>query len=366
MTAPFDTAKFYADFQGFAKLRAAASKNSPDALRSAAQQFEAVFIEMMVKSMRETQTNDGMLDSQGTRFAQEMFDKQVAVELAKKEELGLADLLVEQVQSQAPAAEEDPFVSVQAAKIAIPFEISEMSAGPFVEFDANGELKPLIQTDESRPTALVENSQIARDARATPALPVSERTAAVVDEPVPSAVEEETAVRSEDMRIRSPRDFVAKLRPYAEQAAATIGVAPDLLLAQAALESGWGRRIIKRPDGSSSFNMFGIKADRRWTGDRVYVRTTEYIRGVRTKVRAPFRAYDSYADSFNDYANFIMTQPRYRKALQQAGNSRAYMHALQRAGYATDPRYANKVLTIIARREFDDAGSAGAAETAAG
>lgn len=138
------------------------------------------------------------------------------------------------------------------------------------------------------------------------------------------------------------------LRPHAEQAAARLGVDPQILLAQSALESGWGRHVPRRSDGASSFNLFGIKAHGGWTGDRVAVGTLEYHQGVARRERAAFRAYSSPAESFNDYVDFLHRNPRYRDALTQR-DSADFIRGLQRAGYATDPRYAAKVLGIQER-----------------
>ena len=141
----------------------------------------------------------------------------------------------------------------------------------------------------------------------------------------------------------------------AEAAAARLGIKPEALLAQAALETGWGKAVMKASDGSPSYNLFGIKADSRWEGDRSTVRTLEYRDGVAMKTRADFRAYDSYADSFADYADFVSGNARYQPALQAVDDPQAYFQALQQAGYATDPAYARKVLDILDRPEFQSA-----------
>jgi flagellar protein FlgJ len=134
-------------------------------------------------------------------------------------------------------------------------------------------------------------------------------------------------------------------------------VPAEALLAQAALESGWGRHVMQDGEGRSSHNLFGIKADRRWSGERVSVDTLEYRDNVAIKTRADFRAYSSFADSFADYADFIGANQRYRPALEVGADSEAYLRGLQQAGYATDPAYADKIVAILRRPEF-----AGAAE----
>ena len=151
--------------------------------------------------------------------------------------------------------------------------------------------------------------------------------------------------------VRDLRDeFVRELWPAASRAGAELGVDPELLIAQAALETGWGRAIVHDGQGRSSHNLFGIKADSRWSGSRISVKSLEYEGGVAVRARAHFRSYDSFDQSFDDYAAFVRTSPRYGDALRQASDPQAYMHALQAAGYATDPHYAAKVLHIYDRR----------------
>ena len=135
--------------------------------------------------------------------------------------------------------------------------------------------------------------------------------------------------------------------PHAVEAASSIGVPPQFLIAQSALETGWGKSEIRHSDGSNSFNLFGIKAGKGWTGKVAEITTTEYIDGKAQKVTAKFRAYDSYEDSFRDYAKLINQSPRYEQARAQTGSAEAYASALQKAGYATDPAYARKLSGAI-------------------
>ena len=150
-------------------------------------------------------------------------------------------------------------------------------------------------------------------------------------------------------RPESPTDFVRQLWPHAREAARELGVAPEVLIAQAALETGWGRRMIQRADGGNSFNLFGIKADSSWQGDRAQVATIEYVGGVAERQRASFRAYSGLGESFSDYVQFLRSNPRYRQALEQVQDSESFVRGLQDAGYATDPNYADKILRILDR-----------------
>jgi len=158
-----------------------------------------------------------------------------------------------------------------------------------------------------------------------------------------------------DWPPETPGDFVRSLWPHAREAAAELGVDPRVLLAQAALESGWGRRMPRHADGRPSYNLFGIKADQRWDGERVSSGTLEYRDGVVNREHAAFRAYGSPAESMADYAAFIRGGPRYREALARADDAGAYVQAIADAGYATDPAYAHKVMSIYHGPELRDA-----------
>ena len=143
-----------------------------------------------------------------------------------------------------------------------------------------------------------------------------------------------------------PREFVAALRPHAEQAARALGVSPRIVLAQAALETGWGRHLPRDPDGQPSHNLFGIKADGGWQGKAVRARTLEVKDGEFRPESAAFRSYNGFADSFQDYVDFLRTNPRYEHALAHGGDDARFLHALKSAGYATDPHYVDKIQQV--------------------
>ncbi|BCX82928.1 flagellar protein FlgJ [Methylomarinovum caldicuralii] len=282
----------YTDFTQLAELRRQAKEDRHAALKEAAKQFEAMFLELMLKQMRQASPGDPIFDNDRTRFYREMHDHQLALHLSRQGSVGIADMIVRQLgggESTRPPAAPQPGLSRQA----VPAGVTKKAVTP------------------------------------APA-------AAPTPEPAPS-------------RFESPQQFIATLRPKARKVAAALGVDPDLLLAQAALETGWGKRIIHYPDGRSSHNLFNIKAGRSWQGDRVQVNTLEYLDGVAVKKRAAFRAYDDYEQSFADYAD-LLRQPRYRQALRHAGEPEKYLRALQESGYATDPNYADKILAIYRRQ----------------
>ncbi len=141
--------------------------------------------------------------------------------------------------------------------------------------------------------------------------------------------------------------FVQQHQDAAERVERQSGIPASYMIGQAAHETGWGKREIKHSDGSTSFNLFGIKAGPGWTGKVAEVTTTEYVNGEARKVKAKFRAYDSYEDSFRDYANMITNSPRYEKVLSKTDSPLAFATALKRAGYATDPDYAGKLSRVI-------------------
>jgi len=152
--------------------------------------------------------------------------------------------------------------------------------------------------------------------------------------------------------FESPDEFVENLWPHAQQAAEKLGVNPKAILAQAALETGWGKYPIAKENGAASFNLFGIKADGRWSGDRAVVNTLEFRDGVAKREKAAFRAYDSFGQSFDDYANFLSSSERYKDALQSGDDASMFAASLQKGGYATDPKYSEKIDSILSSQWF--------------
>lgn len=307
----------YTDLQGLEGIRRRADENPEETLRFAAQQFEALFLQMMLKSARDAKVDEGLFDSEQTDFYQDLHDKQMAINLAQGKGIGIAELLVQQLRRDQGMEVDAPGTGGREARAASPQAIA-------VE----------------RVNAL---HQAQRDD--------------VARSPAPSAAFELPAVASSSpvdevkatppVELGSPEAFVKALWPQAQQAARSLGVNPSVLLAQAALETGWGRSVSQRSDGSSSFNLFNIKADARWDGDRVSVSTLEFREGSARREQAQFRAYDSYAESFSDYVDFLKSSARYRPALDSAADSQRFVTELARAGYATDPNYAEKIIGIV-------------------
>lgn len=294
----FDAARAVTDFSGLAKLKAQARADQGAATEEVAQQFEALFVQMMLQRMREASFGGGLLDSQQSLFYRDLYDQQLASHLSTRGGLGLADTIKRQLGG----------------------------AG-------GGELAATL-TRTGRDHAVPAVAQVRR----------YEARPASAPQGIPAGAAEAV---TDSAPVDGPYAFVRELWPAAERAASDMGVDPAVLLAQAALETGWGRHVMRDAQGRNSHNLFGIKADRRWAGDTVRKTTLEYKDGVALKTRADFRAYDSYEHAFKDYVQFIRDNPRYRDALQVTGEPKAYFQALQNAGYATDPAYADKITRIF-------------------
>lgn len=290
MVKPLDTSsKLALDAQSLEQLRAQA-KHSPDqALKAAAQQFESVFLNMMLKSMREATPQDGMFESEQTKMFTGMLDQQLAQSMSSRG-VGLADIMVKQL-----------------------------------SLNMGGQMPNVDSLRKSSSAVFAPNPPLA----APPATTMSV---------LPSAYSE-----------NAQQDFVNRMLPFARQAGQASGVPPQLMLGQAALESGWGKREIRMADGSNSFNLFGIKANAGWNGKVAEVMTTEYKNGVAYKQVEKFRAYSSYAEAFQDYAGLISNNPRYADVLQQGSDVAGMAQAIQKAGYATDPKYADKLVSVMGK-----------------
>ncbi|HUX89172.1 MAG TPA: flagellar assembly peptidoglycan hydrolase FlgJ [Gallionellaceae bacterium] len=286
------------DSQNLDSLRLQAKQEPGKALKVAAKQFETVFMNMMLKSMRDATPQDGVFDSEQTKMFTSMLDQQLAENMGNRG-VGLADIMVKQLSRQMPAVEaaEAASVTPSIAEAAPP---ASRQAAP----QPNPALAVSAPAKNSLPSAYNENFQ---------------------------------------------QDFVQRLLPHAEKVSRETGLPAHMMLGQAALESGWGRRAILMADGTDSHNLFGIKAGANWNGKVAEVKTTEYHNGVASKPTEKFRAYDSYADAFRDYAKLLSGNERYADVLSQGGDAHGFAQALQDSGYATDPRYAEKLVKVIGK-----------------
>ncbi|QEP43880.1 flagellar assembly peptidoglycan hydrolase FlgJ [Ectothiorhodospiraceae bacterium BW-2] len=314
-------AQNYTDIQGVGALRKGAENYDESTMRTVAKQFESLFMQMMLKSMREATPKEGLFDSDASQTYLDLHDKQLASDLSTKGHgLGLAEMIYQQMVQNRPG------YTPPERQLAAPERDSSL-----------GSFQP--------PLATV----MAADAE--PKASLSERPAIASEEEPPEPLSPLT-LTALPQRFDSPAEFIEAMLPLARRVASELGVEPKALVAQAALETGWGRAVIRRADGNSSFNLFNIKADSRWQGESVVKASLEFDQGVAAPVRSPFRAYGSYEESFADYADFIQRNPRYSEALKAAPDAAAYVTELQQAGYATDPNYASKIHAIMARPEF--------------
>ena len=299
----------YFDLSGLNKIKLQSKSDSKEALKSVASEFESVFLKMMLKSMRDANIGDPLFDSDSAKFYREMYDDQLALKLSKEGGIGLADTLVKQLERYLPA---DSSKAAGAANDDTSVDVNK-------KLDANSKLHDLNIASFKLSSTKMENDN-------------------KVEKP-----------------IKTPQEFVEKLMPHAEIAAKEIGVMPNVLLAQAALETGWGKYVVQQKDGRSSHNLFNIKADNRWDGKDASISTVEYL-GNRPQTRqANFRVYDSYEESFKDYVKFLKESPRYSNALENTHSAEAFTNSLQKAGYATDPMYAKKIQRILGDKPMNDA-----------
>jgi len=301
------------------------STTTPKArIEEAAHGLETQFAAMLIKSMRGTTSGDPLAGSNTTY--REMYDQQLAKELSKGRGLGLAPTIIRQLERQtqpaaAPAAPVDAF-PLNRTGGAMPL------AQPLSAFRLSGGLS-------LAPTS----SGVSMQAFSAPAAPVA--PAPVADAPVNSAACDANA----PLDCSSPEAFVKSIWPHAKKVAEQLQVPAKALVAQAALETGWGRRLIGKAQNVVSHNLFGIKAGGKWAGAKVTTGTHEYTNGVRHGERASFRAYGSAGESFNDYAR-LLSGNRYANARGTGDDTQRFASALQHAGYATDPSYANKISAI--------------------
>jgi flagellar protein FlgJ len=316
MIAATDPAAVFTDPSGLAGLRRQSRHDPERALDAVARQFEALFLHMMLTSMREASLTEGALSSGNGGVHTGLFDAQLALSLSQGRGLGLAELLRGQLSDSLPAPSDRQAAHPVAGANAV---VAPTGTGP-------GRASQM-PSPASRPPTGIESRQ------ADPAEPVS-----VTAPPAPAGGRG---------RFASPQAFVAGVWDAAVASAAELGVDPQVLVAQAAHETGWGRSVPRRPDGSSSHNLFGIKAGPGWQGPRVTRHTLEVVEGVTVRQRAAFRAYDSVTDAFRDYVALVGTNPRYRDALASAASPEGYLRGLQEGGYATDPLYGERVLAVL-------------------
>ncbi|PKH09550.1 flagellar assembly peptidoglycan hydrolase FlgJ [Moritella sp. Urea-trap-13] len=313
------------DTHNLDSLRKRAQGNDETALKEVAKQFESLFTNMLMKSMREANAafeTDSPMNNNYTQFYRDMQDKQMAADMSQTGSLGLADVIVKQLSNDGgnymPASslkgDSNPLQNLQPAK-----------AGTATD-------KALAEDLDSAAIPAVDavGSAAAGSAKTDPAL----------------------APAAPKMQFNSPEEFIASLAPFADSVGKRLNVSPDVLLAQAALETGWGKKVSTDNKGDSSHNLFNIKADKRWEGPTASVDTLEFTDGVAKREKHQFRSYEDFQSSFNDFANFLQSGDRYSDALSNSADSAQFLNGLQQAGYATDPNYAAKIQNVMKHDAF--------------
>jgi len=317
----------------------------PDAARieHVSRQLEGQFAQLLVKSMRDASFGDSLFPGENQLF-RDLYDQQLAKALTQGKGLGIAPMIARQLGSDAqPAAPLDTRLDPVRGKT------DGLAALPA---DGSAQALDLIAGREASAGAGQQAARSPMDdfiarliERAPPAVRSAVETVGAVAAKGAAVVDAAARAAAEGFAPKSPERFVASIWSHAQEAARELGVDARALVAQAALETGWGRRMIQRGDGGSAHNLFGIKAT-GWKGERATATTHEYSNGVKHNERADFRAYASAAESFADYVRLLKTSPRYRQALQAGTDVRGFAQGLQRAGYATDPSYAAKINAI--------------------
>ncbi|NCE89754.1 flagellar assembly peptidoglycan hydrolase FlgJ [Pseudomonas sp. L13] len=382
----------YSDLNRLNQLKVGDDKNSEGNLRKVAQEFESLFLNEMLKSMRsatEALGKDNPLNTPAAKQYQEMYDQQLAVSMSREGGgIGLADVLMRQMQKNKPvqaqaATLQGPAADVPVKKVDVPTEIAAgtQAEGPLGR--SNGQ-RPLwayrVAVPEGASThandmELMNQRRIALPSKLAdrllagivPTAPVEAKAAplrnSAADDTVINSSARSFAVPSGRMQVygraiaqpplapakkafSSQDEFVATMLPMAKAAAARIGIDPKYLVAQAALETGWGKSVMRAEDGSSSHNLFGIKAGQSWQGGQARAITSEFRDGAMVKETAQFRSYSSYQDSFHDLVTLLQSHDRYKEVVKSADNPEQFVRELQKAGYATDPDYASKISQI--------------------
>lgn len=344
----------YLDPNSLNSIKAMGRDRDPQAIKEVAKKFEGLLVQQMLKSMREANdvfAEGNFMDSQTTRFHRDMLDQQMVINLTSGKGIGLADHFYHQMMQNhggGMSAEEN-------AENKTGLAISDLPARAVPAKDADTSITAASDNSIDDLNAWIDdfvrmshNAQVVgADSADSQQPPLTAVNYALIPQllnktPAPTQVSGKKGSVS-----ASQENFVMMLKPHAEKAAAELNINPDVLIAQVALETGWGKHVIHDRNGNNSFNLFNIKAGGQWQGDKVNVNTLEYRNGIAAQEKSDFRKYQSYADSFSDYVRLMKNNSRYEKALAAGGNSSAYAEALQSAGYATDPAYAKKIKSLL-------------------
>lgn len=307
------------------ELRQEAKKNPHKALEAVAHQFEALFMQKLLEEMRKSNSQfsseDSINNNRYVKNYQQMYDKQLSLDLSKNGSLGLADLIVQQL---------DP---------------DSANVIPASQLRPGGDRTSAITMGHTHALdQMATKNKIGKKVAHNPVMQFQPQRVYMHSAVAPAETIKTAAIKRQ--QFASEDDFVKTLLPIAQKFAAPAGISPLAVVAQAALETGWGKRVMAHGDGQSSHNLFGIKAGKSWQGPKLRVQTLEYEQGIAKPKQENFRAYSSYADSVKDYI-MLMQKPRYQQALENGTNPAQFAEQLQRSGYATDPQYAAKIQKIL-------------------
>lgn len=328
--------RFALDTQGFDALRAQAAASPGKGLKQVSKQFDAMFIEMMLKSMRDATPSDGIFDSNSSKQYTGMLDQQLAQQMSSRG-IGVADALTRQLRINGHLGADGQGGAGRLR--ALPGATGGIGAGGMDAAGALGALGGAGDAEDNAGNLAAMNAL----ARAYAAAPRRSALGAASGYSANSAL----APSLKDSGSPQAAAFVDQVAGAAQAASVATGIPARFIVGQAALESGWGKREIAGQDGTRSYNVFGIKAGRDWTGRTVSATTTEYVNGVARHVVAQFRAYDSYDQAMTDYARLLKSNPRYASVLNAGRSDADFAQGMQQAGYATDPQYAKKLLSVI-------------------
>jgi len=356
----------YLDPNSLNSIKAMGRDKDPQALKEVAKKFEAMFVQQMLKTMRQANEAFGegnYFDSQTTDFHRDMLDQQMVLNLTSGSGIGLADHFYKQMLQNyggdmKPEAGAKPMDKSGMLTAAVEYNESHSQTPDvddtdsltawiedFVRMSDNSQLQNVFSETDNAEANSVVPMQPAYNYAMVPALLNKTQI-----QPIRAGQKASISTTQEN--------FVMMLKPHAEKAAAELNINPDVLIAQVALETGWGKHVIHDQQGANSFNLFNIKAGGQWQGAKVNVSTLEYRDGIAANEKADFRKYSDYAESFSDYVRMMKNNPRYEHVLETGTNSSAYADALQSAGYATDPSYAKKIKQLLNSDAFKILGDA--------
>jgi flagellar protein FlgJ len=301
--------QFALDVNSVKQLQQVAKGSPNQALSIAAKEFESIFIQMMLKSMRDATFKSELFKSHENDFYTSMFDQQISKSLAQKG-MGFADLMVKQLTQNQTDHQQNLIDQQMSAEVLSKYQNDRIN-------------------DSGLPFALINPEHYSEHHQ-----------------------QSETAAKNKASLSGNINQFIDELLDHAVNFGKQTGLPAGYALAHAALESGWGKSVPQYADGKTSFNLFGIKANKDWSGKVVEVVTTEYTNGIATKVVDRFKAYDSYTEAFTDYAKILTHNDRYAKVIQNGKTPWEFAKHLQLSGYATDPNYADKLFNVMKRLGF--------------